>query len=44
MIAQFKAQFPDAPVVKLSRAGHFVQEDAPETVVALIQQFIQQTS
>ena len=44
VIAQFKAQFPDAPVVELPHAGHFVQEDAPETVVALIQQFIQHTS
>ena len=43
-IDQFKAQFPDAPVVELSQAGHFCQEDAPETLVALIQQFIQQTS
>lgn len=44
LIAQFEAQFPGAPVVKLEHAGHFVQEDAPETVVALIQQFIQSTS
>ena len=41
---QFKAQFPDAPVVGLSQAGHFCQEDAPETLVALIQQFIQNAS
>ena len=38
------AQFPDAPVVELSQAGHFCQEDAPETLVVLIEQFIQQTS
>ena len=38
------AQFPDAPVVELSQAGHFCQEDVPETLVALIEQFIQQTS
>ncbi len=42
-IAQFKAQFPNAPVVELSQAGHFCQEDVPETLVALIEQFIQQT-
>ena len=41
---QFKAQFPNAPVVELPQAGHFCQEDVPETLVALIQQFIQQTS
>ena len=44
MIAQFKAQFPDAPVVELEHAGHFVQEDVPETAVALIKQFIHSTS
>lgn len=43
-IDQFKAQFPTAPVVELPQAGHFCQEDAPETLVALIQQFIQHTS
>ena len=43
-IEQFQAQFPGAPVVELSQAGHFCQEDAPETLVALIQQFIQNTS
>ncbi len=43
MIAQFRAQFPDAPVVELPHAGHFVQEDAPEALVAMIQQFIQHT-
>lgn len=43
-IAQFKAQFPHAPVVELPQAGHFCQEDAPEILVGLIQQFIQQTS
>ncbi len=38
------AQFPDAPVVELCQPGHFCQEDAPETLVVLIEQFIQQTS
>lgn len=42
-IADFKAVFPGAPVVELPHAGHFCQEDAPETLVALIQQFIQST-
>jgi haloalkane dehalogenase len=40
----YKAQFPTAPVVELPQAGHFCQEDAPETLVALIQQFIQHPS
>ena len=42
-IADFKSLFPDGPIVKLPNAGHYCLEDAPETVVALIQQFIQMT-
>ena len=40
-ISDFRALFPDAPLVTLPGVGHFCQEDAPETLVALIQQFIQ---
>ncbi len=43
-IADFKGIWPDGPVVKLPGVGHFCQEDAPETLVALIQQFLQLTS
>jgi len=42
-IADFKALFPKGPVVELPRAGHFCQEDVPEILVPLIQQFIQMT-
>ena len=42
-IADFKILFPDAPVVELEKVGHFCQEDAPQTLVALILQFIQMT-
>ena len=42
-IADFRGLYPDGPVVKLPNAGHFCQEDAPETLVALIQQFMQMT-
>lgn len=42
-IADFKALWPGGPVVTLENAGHFCQEDAPETLVALIKQFIQMT-
>jgi cis-3-alkyl-4-acyloxetan-2-one decarboxylase len=42
-IADFRALWPDGPVVELPNAGHFCQEDAPETLVALIQQFLQMT-
>ena len=40
-IADFRALWPDAPVVELPGVGHFCQEDAPEILVANIQQFIQ---
>lgn len=43
-IADFKALWPDGPVVTLDNAGHFCQEDAPETLVALIKMFIQTTA
>ncbi|MEE4361262.1 MAG: alpha/beta fold hydrolase [Pseudomonadales bacterium] len=42
-IADFRALFPDAPVVELENVGHFCQEDAPQTLVALIHQFMQMT-
>ena len=39
-LADFKSLFPNGPITILPDAGHFCQEDAPETIVALIQQFI----
>ena len=42
-ITDFKPLFPNGPIVELENVGHFCQEDAPETLVALIQQFIQMT-
>lgn len=42
-IDDFKAMFPNGPVVTLPNAGHYCQEDAPETLVALIHQFMQMT-
>lgn len=41
MMADFRALFPNGPVVELPGVGHFCQEDAPQTLVALIQSFIQ---
>ena len=40
-ISDFRALFPNAPLVTLPGVGHFCQEDAPETLVALIDQFVQ---
>jgi len=42
-IGGFKMLYPSAPVVTLPHVGHFCQEDAPQTLIALIQQFIQIT-
>lgn len=39
----FRSIWPNGPVVTLPGVGHFLQEDAPETVCALIEQFIQMT-
>ena len=40
----FRANFPGAPVIQLEHAGHFCQEDQPETLIALLEQFIDHTS
>lgn len=40
-IADFRALWPDAPVVELPGVGHFCQEDAPHVLAAGIDQFIQ---
>ncbi|MBV8192325.1 MAG: alpha/beta fold hydrolase [Alphaproteobacteria bacterium] len=40
-MADFRNLWPDRPIVPLPHAGHFSQEDAPETIVALIQAFLQ---
>lgn len=39
----FRSTWPNGPVVTLPGVGHFIQEDAPETACALIEQFIQMT-
>ncbi len=42
-VACFRDMWPDAPVTVLPGVGHFIQEDAPEIVTALISQFVQLT-
>ena len=42
-IGFFKDLWLDRPVVNLPGAGHFFEEDAPETVTALIEKFVQLT-
>jgi haloalkane dehalogenase len=42
-VGAFRSTWPRGPVVTLPGVGHFLQEDAPETACALIEQFIQLT-
>ncbi len=42
-VAAFRSVWPAGPGVTLPGVGHFLQEDAPEAVTALIEQFIQMT-
>ena len=42
-VGSFRATWPNGPVVTLPGVGHFIQEDAPETACALVEQFIQMT-
>ena len=42
-IADFEGLWPSRPIVRLPGVGHYCQEDAPQTLVALIEQFIQST-
>jgi pimeloyl-ACP methyl ester carboxylesterase len=43
-VGAFRSTWPKGPVVTLPGVGHFIQEDAPETACALIEQFIQMTA
>jgi len=42
-VGSFRNLWPHAPVTIVEGAGHFIQEDAPELVTALISQFVQMT-
>jgi cis-3-alkyl-4-acyloxetan-2-one decarboxylase len=44
MIPAFQATFAHAPVIELPDAGHFTPEDAPETLLALLQLFLHTTA
>lgn len=44
MIAAFSEAYPDAPVIELPDAGHFTPEDAPETLLALLELFLKTTA
>ena len=40
-IADFRALWPDSPVVELPGVGHYCQEDAPDALVAHVRDFLQ---
>jgi pimeloyl-ACP methyl ester carboxylesterase len=40
-VAMFRMVWPDAPTVVIPGANHFVQEDAPDVALALIESFVQ---
>ncbi len=42
-IPMFKQGFPDGKVHELPNAGHYLQEDEPQAIASLIEQFITQT-
>jgi len=42
-IGVFRDMYPGAPITMLPNAGHYCQEDAPEIIVPLIQQFLKLT-
>lgn len=42
-LAGFRAFFPHGTVHELAGAGHFIQEDAPDTVVPMIEEFCSRT-
>jgi cis-3-alkyl-4-acyloxetan-2-one decarboxylase len=39
-IADFRGIWPDGPVIEVPGAGHYIQEDAPEVVVPVLQGFL----
>lgn len=41
---RFKSVWPNGPFISLPGVGHYLQEDAPEAVAALVDQFIQSNS
>ena len=36
----FREIWPDAGIIKLPNVGHFAQEDAPETLATMIEEFV----
>jgi haloalkane dehalogenase len=41
LLAEWRKRFPEAPVLEIPDAGHFLQEDAPEIIVPRIRSFLE---
>ena len=39
-IRDFKSLFPSSKVIEMPNAGHYSQEDEPETLVKIIKEFM----
>ena len=39
-IRDFKSLFPSSKVIEMQNAGHYSQEDEPETLVKIIKEFM----
>ena len=39
-IRDFKALFPNSKVIEMPNAGHYSQEDEPETLIEIIEKFM----
>jgi hypothetical protein len=42
-VSGFRSTWPSGHIITFAGVGHFLQEDALEAVIALIEQFIQMT-
>jgi haloalkane dehalogenase len=41
ILDQWRERFPNAPVLELADAGHFLQEDAADRIVPRIRSFLE---
>jgi haloalkane dehalogenase len=44
VVPAFRLSYPDGPVVEIPDAGHFPTEDTPQTLLALLELFLQTTT
>ncbi len=42
-LGQFEKHWPEAQVLQLTKAGHWLIEDAPDEVIGRVEQFLSET-